>query len=677
VQKPGLIILISLLFLSLVGNAQESPVIENRSTTIQRVDGKEYFFHAVLQGQTLFSIAKAYGVSVEDVLKENPELRNQDLRYDQIIRIPVKQQPAVADGQPQSSTITEITYTEHRVRRRETVYGISRMYNIKESDLLEHNPQIRSGLSTNMVLRIPKKKEVTVYYEEYVVKPRQTLFSISRELGVSISELENLNPELKDGLKAGQILKTPVDYTQQVQPPFIKDPLDRDPGHESGRLPVVADPYCSNPETKSHYNVALLIPLYLDNLTEEGFVSTADQEKSFGFLEYYEGIMIALDSVRARGADIRLTVYDVGESEAKARTAIWQPEMAKMDLIIGPFFPEVFPMVANFAKDKNIPIVSPLHVDDRALLDRYPLMFQATPDLQTQMNDMAEYIVKNYPEENIIVVHNNQQGVMHLISSYKQALNNGLNRYFYERDSSHLSKLDGYYLDGVYVGERISNVYVINDSLRQQQKKTGNIADISFQQYAGKDNVSEIVYSRDGMETLVEKLDPTRKNIVVSLMGGEAIIANYTRQLSQLRDTFNLVLFGVPQWGEYRSVDANYLQQLNTHIFSPEFRDYQKVHNIDFVRRYRNLNHVEPGVMGFKAAETGMFFFTALMQYGSQFYRCMDFINQNNSANSPFVFRRPLEQGGWENQFVYIYRHENFYIRDVKDSRSKVANQGR
>jgi LysM repeat protein len=658
-------------------SAQESPVIVNRSTIVQRVDGKEYFFHPVLQGQTLFSIARAYGVSQDEILKANPELRPNELRLNQIIRIPVKQQPAVASDKVQSETVKKVVYIEHQVKRRETVYGISRSYNITENELLEHNPTARAGLRPNMMLRIPRYREATIYFKEYVVPPRQTLFSISREFEISIPELEQINPELKEGLKAGQIIRIPIEQTQQVQPPFLHDPQTHEPDPMIDRKPVALDPYCSNPQIKSTYHVALMIPLYLEDLVDEETGTAPVSERSLRYLEYYEGIMIALDSVRARGADIRLSVYDVCESEVKARRAIWRPEMAQMDLIIGPFDKKVFPLVAGFAKEKNIPIVSPFHADERDLLRRYPSMFQVTPDLETQMKYMASFVSANYPEDNIIVVHNNQPGIINLISMYKKTLNDGLNYYRFQKDSANMAKIGGYFLNGVYVGERISNVYVINDSLRQSQRAHGNISGVDRSRYMNRENLSEVVYSRDGMEKLREKFDTTRKNVIVTLMGGEANIANFTRQLYNLRDTFNLVVFGVPQWREYRSLDFNYLQSLNTHIFTPEFIDYNDVANLNYIRRFRSINHVEPEWMGFRAVETGVFFFTALMQYGSEFYRCIDFMNQHNTHNSPFLFEKPYEEGGWENNFVFIFRHENYMVKDVRESRRRGISQTR
>ncbi len=661
-----------LVLLTSVLQGQESTVIVNRSNTIQRIDGKEYFFHAVLRGQTLFSIARAYGVTVDDILEENPDVNPQQMRSDQIIRIPVIKE--IDPNKVQSSTVTETEYISHQVRRRETVYGISRQYGITENELLGHNPQIRSGLKTNMILKIPREKPTTLHFIEYRVPQLQTIYSITREFNVSLEELEKLNPELREGLKAGQILKIPVDYTPETNPPFVMDQEEL----TTPKIPQATafDPWCNDPELKNYYNIALLIPLYLDNIDEEGEIDDLVKERTYSYIEYYEGIMIALDSVRAMGADIRLTVYDVTDSEVKARNAIWQPEMAGMDLIIGPFFDNVFKVVADYAKNKNIPIVAPFQADNPEVLARYPLMFQTTPDIETQMKDMAAYVVENYPEENIILVHNNQEGIRQLISSYSETLNNGINLYRYKRDSTNMAKLDGYFLDGVYIGERISNVYVVNDSVRNLNKEKVVTSQMNFERYARQNMITEIIYSRDGIDTLVARMDTLRTNVVISLMGNEATISNYTRQLNQLRDTFDIVLYGVPQWSNYSSLDPRYLQNLNTHIFTHSFIDYDKTYNKQFIRQYRKLNHVEPRDMGFRAVQTGMYFFNALMQYGSQFYRCMDVMNQTKVSSSPFVFEKTYRDAGWENKFVYIYRYQDFNLVDVRnDLKDKLGQR--
>lgn len=657
--------------------AQEPVGVVNRSTTIQRVDGKEYFFHAVLQGQTLFSIARAYNVTEEDIRRENPEIREHGLRYDQLIRIPVKQYQA--ERQVREQVQEETTFVSHQVRRRETLYGISRTYDVSMEEILEYNPDARQGLRPNMELRIPRKTESVVNYLEYAVPPGQTLFSISREFNVSIDELEKFNPELEDGLKAGQRLKIPLGGKAVQQPPFLQEKIEEEsrPGVVYEALEV--DPYCHEPSHKSHYNVALMIPLYLEQLTtneqeEAGNPLSNPRHPAFTYMEYYQGLKLAVDSARAMGIDIRLSVYDVCNTPVKARTVLRRPEVQQMDLIIGPFHTNTFEIVAEFARSRKIPIISPLHWEDNNMVARFPNMFQATPSMQTQVNDMALYVAENHADDNIILVHNNQPGVIDLIRGYKNTLNTELNYQQYYRDSVNLARIDGYFFNGVYVGERLTNVYVLNDSLMQVRRHDTTTS--QMQKYLQRDNITELVYSRNGMDSVKSRLDTNRRNVLVTLMGGEAIIPDYARQLNMIRDTFDLTVFGVPQWRGYRAMDYRYMQNIRVHLFNADFIDYDKKHNIDFVRQFRKQNHVEPGTLAFRAVNTGMFFFSALHQYGSEFWKCTNLINETHTADSPFWFQKSRgEQGGWENKYVYLIRYENFRMRNVKESKQQQAER--
>ncbi len=657
--------------------AQESSRIVNRSNTIQIIDGKEYFFHAVLQGQTMYSIARAYGVGVEDIERENPELREHGLRYNQMIRVPVAQDTPSsepASQQTQREVVKETVYIEHQVKRRETVYGISRMYDISMDDLLKHNPEARRGLRVNMILRIPQIHEKVVNYITYQVPPQQTLFSISREYNVSIEELERLNPELRDGLMADQVIRIPMDGIEEQQPPFVSEPLPRiDDKPVTDPRPI--DPYCLNPVFKDQYDVALLIPLYLNRFASANPSTMSPKHPSFTFIDYYEGILIALDSVRAKGADIRLHVFDVCDSLPKTRSVLRKSELARMDLIIGPFHPNSLELAGEFAKTRNIPIISPLYAEDNLLLQRFPNMFQATPSIQTQMNEMAKYISQYYPDENLILVHNNQPGTIRYVNEYKRALNRELNLRKYRRDSVNLAKIDGYFLnEGVYVGERITNVYVIHDSLLQTHHYDRPQMQSAYNNYMQKENLKEVVYNHEALEKLKSKMDADRENIFISLMGGQALISNYIRQLHQLRDTFDINVFAVPQWTNYESLEFRYLQNLNVHIYNSHFVDYNAKNNTDFIRRFRSQNHDEPGDNAFRAVHTGVFFFNALHRYGADFFKCMNFINMNKAASSPFWFQRVgNEESGWENKYVYLYKYEDYNLKKVSDTQKRMA----
>jgi len=663
-RKLVLIIFLTLL-VSFV-HAQEQSRIVNRSTTVHVVEGKEYYFHVVLHGQTIFAIARAYGVTEDDIRKENPELYDHELRQGQMIRIPILRNvtPSVS---PDRESVGDPRFIQHQVKRRETIFGISRQYNISQEELIRYNPEISSGLKVNSILRIPVKQDEPREYMLYQVLPRQTIFSISREFNVSIDELKRLNEGLKDGLKAGQVIKIPLRGTQ---PPTPFEPMpERDDIDATQVDRKVEDIYCQNPRLDAHYQVALMIPLYLHQTSDFDMRSYGIGHPSFTFMEYLQGVLIALDSIRAKGFDIRLYVYDVCDSLAKTRSVLRKPEIASMDLIIGPFHPNSLELVGEFSRLRNIPIVSPLYSRDNLLARRFTNMFQATPSRQEQMNEMARFIAHRHVEDNIIVIYDNHPASVQFVMEYKRVLTEEINSMRAIQESSsrqpHVNAL---------AAQRDGINNLANNVLHGPNQQVRDTRPIETGQNRQRRNLKEVVFTQDGMPRIIDQMDSTRMNVLICLMGGQAVISNITRQLHHLRDTFPMTVFGVPQWIGYESLDPRYLHSLNVHLFAPDFIDYTLPHNTAFIRRFRSEFFAEPGVDAFRAVQTGMFFFDALTRFGREFHRCMYSLNNSNGALSPFWFQQVEgSMSGWENRFVYIFRYHNFTLEGVSDTKKRIA----
>jgi hypothetical protein len=168
------------------------------------------------------------------------------------------------------------------------------------------------------------------------------------------------------------------------------------------------------------------------------------------------------------------------------------------------------------------------------------------------------------------------------------------------------------------------------------------------------------------MDGLVSKLKSDQKNIVITLVSGEAFLSSYLRALSIRSRGRDVTVFGIPDWQDYQSIEIDYLQNLNVHIFTPDFHEYQDPHIRNFVRRFRQSFNTEPGIYAFKGAQTAYFFFTALTHFGKAFPNCLEQINAMG-FDSPFRFVRLQGNGdGWENQHSTLFRYQNFRKRDVR-----------
>ena len=115
-----------------------SALAADKSRTIVYINGAKYYIHTVQAGETLYGLSKLYGVGEKVILENNPAL-NGGLRSDVNIRIPVI--GAVGESQPSDRKLRK-TFDFHFVAKGETLYAISRQYEIPVNTIIEDNPGI-------------------------------------------------------------------------------------------------------------------------------------------------------------------------------------------------------------------------------------------------------------------------------------------------------------------------------------------------------------------------------------------------------------------------------------------------------------------------------------------------------------------------------------------------------
>lgn len=697
-----------LLFLIVPAGSQGPSEITNRSETIQYIDGRPYYMHAVLQGQTLYGISRAYGVTQQDIIRENPDLED-GLRYDQIIRIPViEEEPEQVMETRVAAPDLEGAYVEHKVKRRETLFGLSQKYGVPIEQILYYNPAARGGLQVGQILNIPvakvvfQEQEVQTTHPEfeedgvlyYRVSPGETVYGLSRHFNISEEKLKALNPEIEDGLKAGMRIRIPAkEVADNIQDLSTEEYITVTQPQRAVADEIVDDD-CHDLAKGGSYDVALLIPLYLealleepDSLTDNAFGDIFNMQeteglnnedfpkpellkehlgpghRSFTFLSYYHGVLIALDSIRAMGADIRLHVHDVCQDVEKAKKVTEKEGFDKMDLIIGPFHRQPLNHIAQYGKQFEIPVISPLLPDNRQLRG-FPNLIKSTPALETMLDGVSTYISQNYPHQNIIIVHNQQPGAAALIESFRDTLLTQVALVNAFHDSLNLARINGYYFNGALVGGRQTNLIVMPDTVSVMIPVKAHFArEISLPRPY---NVQEVIFRYEGMEGVLKKMRPDRENVLITLISGEPFLSDYLRQLHTKRHRFDISVFGIPEWQEYQSIEIDYFQNLKVHIFSPSFYDYRDPHIQDFVYRYRRMFLTEPTPDAFKAAQNAFFFFEALYRFGDGLIRCLPLL-QDGSIEAPFAFAQPFGGGsGWENRHFHISRIINYQWVDVQ-----------
>ena len=150
--------------------------------------------YIVKRGDTLYRIANTYGVSIDDIINAN-NLSSNILSVGQQIVIPIK-------------PVTEEDFVVYEVMPGDTLYSIARRYNTKVDSIKAYNGLTSNNLSIGQVIQIPLDTTET-QYQTYQVQKGDTLYSIARRYNTTIPEIVAINNNLSSNLVVGQVIKIP------------------------------------------------------------------------------------------------------------------------------------------------------------------------------------------------------------------------------------------------------------------------------------------------------------------------------------------------------------------------------------------------------------------------------------------------------------------------------------
>ena len=690
----------------LISFAAQAQVI--RSTVIEQYKGKSYYIHFVQTGETLADIAKAYDVSADVILAENPEAQ-QKVYVNQVLKIPVTKtipgittKPTTAaqtpktssdnaaegtDGEKMKSAQDEIkpeplntnsivpekiavvlpgkqenpsdqkvtqkqkvTYIEYTVKKKETLYGIAKKFGMGMEDIIEANPGLKV-IENGMTLRIPKKSDgenkpdmeqkakpkestpaskpfikplidnVPANLESYEVQPKETLYSIAKAHNISIESLIEMNPGLADGLKAGLIIKVPAIGGKAEQAPEKEAENKQIKRQESQSAEVDMDSAC-HPSAKSGqlFKVALMLPFDLaesDSLlaTDISLLKHAGYYKPFNFIQIYEGALLALDSLEKTGANVKFYVYDcdAGNDTNKTRKILLRSEMKDMDLIIGPVFAKSSSTAARFAAKHQINIVNPLSKRGE-IVKGNTCTFKVQPSDDAVANKLAAFIIHRHGNANVLIVRNVRS------------------------DNPELAKL----------------LQLKIKSQLQQAGRSGSAIP-----------VNDIVYQAELFSGVSKHLSTTKENIVIVLSNNAVFIPDFISRLNNLHKSHNILLLSSPAW-ETLDPETDYLVNLNYHQYSSTWVDYSNPAIKYFQKKFQSRFSTEPenDKYAFLGYDMTFFFVKALMDYGHDFGPCIG--NKANKSEALFDFKKSGSKEGYENTHLNILKIEDYHWVDAE-----------
>lgn len=625
------ILLILCLGASVNGYSQTVPVEVVRSEDKIVIGRKVYYIHIVKPGQTLYSISRAYNIPQKEVLLENPNAYV-GLQAGEALKIPF-----VSEEQQDMPVDPDGDYTLHFIEQGQTLFFLSRTYNVEIDEIIRLNPGVEEGLQISQVVKIPARK---VYLERegfpseddryihHKVERGETLYSLSRQYDVPVRAIRQANDRLIWGLKYGEYIRIPKeveDDPEDVDIPLIpEDQIAEEPARtDLYDADALVDAECIDFDFAGYdrpFNVTLLLPLFIDRNYPVELPDTVDKEQArelypdfvltldelyqgtVPFLEFYEGARLAVDSLINSGLSVNLNVYDTERSTEKVRQIMREQEFRNSDLIIGPIYPENMSIVADWAQRNSVNVVSPL-TSRTELLTGNPYLFQVTPSASVEL-EQASIFITNFPGSNFLLLHKGDMFEQELVESFK------------------------------------SNIF-------RHFSYNSNFDNLVFK---------ELIY-KDPTTNIEQSLVPGKKNIVIVPSSDQAFVSGVLMRLNILSRNYDITIFGLNEWQRFANLEVEYLHNMELHFASPFFIDYNDDNVKDFLRRYRIQYNTEPSHYGFRGYDIMFYFLQAMKRYGPDFRDCLPAM-RTDLLQADFLFRKSDYRNGLENNGISIVKYD-------------------
>lgn len=585
---------------------------EKNEPQIETINGKKFYIHKVEHGHTLYAISKKYLIEIEDILEENPDLK-EGLKIDQIVKVPVVKQ----NKKLEKINTPEIRadHMLHTVEQGQTLYSLSKQYNIDLAALVDANPGIENSMKAGQQITVPveKVKDLKPVAAEqavndglvrHIVKKGETLYSLAKTYGVMADSITIINNGLPGGLRLDESIIIPRNdpsrpkLVKTVKADSISNFIKRKFRKEQGKPDSSSAIYES-------YNVALFLPFYLNENDllkhyKKEFEKESMYPNSLAAVSFYEGFLMALDSLKKEGLSVKLFVYDTGNDSNALKSLVLKSELKEMDLMIGPLYSTSFALLADYARKNQVHIVSPF-ANNLSLIKGNPFASKPTSDPSTRIKKMVAYISQEFAKDNIVIVNSGSEHDKELLNFC------------------------------------VSSCKILMDT----------------------NAFKSVAYKTAKIEGVKKNLVFGKNNVIIVPSGDQAFVTDLITRINYWTKDYKITLVGVDSWMEFDNLDLEYLLNLRTHFAVANTVDYDSVETKSFMRQYRSRNYVDPDFFALQGFDVGFFYLRALMSKGADLNSTLPGI-QYSGIQSIFDFSRLNPSSGFENNGISIMKYENY-----------------
>lgn len=340
-----------------------------------------FIVHKVKKKETLYGLSRQYNLTLEQIKQYNPLVDKIGLKRKMKIRIPVYPEKVV----PQPVALDE-SLMRYLVQEKETKWRLAYRYGITIQELEILNPQIKEGLKVGQEIVVPKKsKEETLALEEefnyYKVKPKEGFYRLEKKLGVTQADLILLNPTLeKTGLQEGMILKISPKNTGNL--------------NVEENLLVEKVNLIDSLFQKKEVELMFMLPFKANAIEFDSIAKTKAllQERNLHTiaLDFYMGALLAIQKADSVGIKTNALVFDTENNKQTLLEILNGQDFSTINAIVGPLIPSNFDFVSGKIAE-DIPVVNPL---SSKKVKRNANVYQTVVPHQLKKDRMLDYLSK-------------------------------------------------------------------------------------------------------------------------------------------------------------------------------------------------------------------------------------------------------------------------------------------
>lgn len=519
-----------------------------------KINGQVCYSHVVLERQTLFSISKAYNVSVDDIYKYNPSVKQNGLVKNSIIIIPVAEETAVkevetpeqpetaapvqenvqkADKEPAKKESARKKKKTHTVKWYESIDDIAAKYGVTVEEIMAANKLSERKLKSRMKLEIPEPGEIVIAevpVEEETVSPADSAAVISHD-GQTGTEQEDDSPWWS----------------------FKKN---------------------------EKVTASLLLP----------FKATGTSG-SRSNMDFYSGVLLAVNDLAAAGISTDLNVYDIADGNYDPA----RNDIRNSDIVIGPVSVKDITNALTYVGNSSV-LVSPLDPKAESLVSTHPDMVQAPTPHKMQYNDLAAWIKEDcLPGDRVILISEK--------------------------------------------GARLTEAAL-------EMKHSVDSAGIDYSSFS-----YSILEGRDVEKPLKALMTDTAANRVMIISENEAFVNDVVRNLNMMiHQKYNVILYGPSKIRSFETIEVENFHKTNLHVSLTYYIDYNDQRVKNMLMKYRALFNTEPTQFAYQGYDIASYFIELCSKYGKDWQKYLPH-EEKSMLQSTFKCMQQAD-GGYVNHGV-------------------------